>query len=445
MALENIINVEITQVSAGITAQGFGTPLLLTANAAFAERVKSYYTMAEVEADYAETYGAERLAAGAIFAQSPRPSVVKFGRLANKPTMRYKISALTPTSFNSTVYALRVIGAEFDEEIEFTSDADATDAEFATALVAALNGVVGKNYTASGASSPVTVTADTAGDFFSIEVKNRSLMSLIVDHADPGIAADLAAITIEDPDFFSVIATQFSEAMITACATWCNTNQRLFVFDVADTKAVTAALAAGEDVIDDIKTTGQRFVSGNFHPSPANFYSAALNGKCLPTDAGSETWFAKQLEGVEAVRLTPAERAILTSKYGGSYEDIRGTRISFDGRVSTGSYIDLQRGVLWMADTIKADVFNLIVTASATGKLGFDRDGREALLNTLRASMKKGVNRGFVAVGEYTITVPDIADVSSTDRGNRVYPDITIEFRALGAIQSASVSLTMTV
>lgn len=444
MSLDNIISVSISQTPIGITANGFGTPLLLSALMEGPARVKSYTAMSEVEADFPDSYCAERLAAAAMFNQSPRPPTIKFGRIT-KPTMRYKISALTPTSFHATEYVLHVKGEEFDEEVSFTSDADATDAEFAEDLVAALNAVTDKNFTASGASSPVTVTANAAGDFFSIEVKNRALMSLVIDHADPGIAADLLAIATEDSDFFSVIPTQFSAAMITAAATWCNTNKRLFLFDTAETKAVSTALGAGEDVGDTVNTSGLRFVSGHFHPSPAAFLSAALNARCLPLKAGSETWFGKQLEGVAPVKLTPTERTNLVNKNLNSYEDIQGVRISFNGRTSNGSYIDLQRGVLWLASVIQTDVFNLIAQASATGKVGYDRAGRELLITTLRASMKKGVDRGFVADGEYSFTVPEVADVSSTNRGNRFYPDIAINFRAVGAIQSAAASITMSV
>ena len=445
MSLNDIIQIDVTQVAPGISAAGFGTPLVLSYNASFVGRTKSYTSAAEVAVDYPTLYSAERLCLNAMFAQSPAPKVIKVGKCLLKPTMRYKISAITPTSFASTEYKLIVKGASYNQTVTFTSDASPTDAEWAAAAVAALNAVVGKNYTASGASSPISVTATNPGDFVSIEVTNRSLMSLEVDHADPGIATDLANIALEDSDFFSLVPTQFSDAMIASAAAWALTNKRLFLFSTPNTKAVTTVVGTGTDPIDAVKTVGNRFASGWFHPSPADFLTAAVNARCLPTDPGSETWFAKQLEGVSPVVLTPTERANLVAKYGNSYEDIRGVRITFDGRVSNGSYIDIQRGLLWLIDTIQVDFFNFTVAASAAGKVGFDQQGRAALLSVYRSAMKKGIARGFVADGSVEITMLEVIDVPSGDKANRHYPDTTIAFTALGAIQSADVSLVMSV
>lgn len=442
MALNDILQVTVSTAAPAITTLGFGTPLVLSSTATFPNRTKDYYNIAEVEADFADPYCSERLAMGAIFAQTSPPRVVKMGKCANVPTMRYKISAITPTDFDTTTYALRVIGEAFDEEIDFTTDADATDAEFAAALVSALNGVSGKNYSASGSSSPVTVTATAAGDFFSIEVLDRRLMSLEIDHADPGVAADLTAIRNYDADFTSVIGTQFSDAMIAACAVWCNTNQKLFLFDTPNTKAVTEAAGAGNDPIDDAATLEQRFVSGWFHPSPAAFLSAAVNAACLPLKPGSETWAFKRLQGVAAVSFTPTERANLVAKYGNSYESVRNVSVTFDGRTSSGSWIDFERAALWAIDQIQVDFFNFIAAANtANTKVGFDEKGRVALEGNFKASLRKLINSGLMAEAGATVFVPALADVPSGDKANRHYSGIVISGDVLGAVQSGGVSL----
>lgn len=444
MALNDIIQVSVSATAPAITTLGFGTPLVLSHTATFPDRVKNYFTMAEVEADFADQYCSERLAMGAIFSQRNPPSVVKMGKCANVPTMRYKISAITPTSFHTTVYGLRVIGEGFDEEIDFTSDGTNTDAETAAGLVAALNAVVGKNFTASGSASPITITADAAGDFFSIEVLDRRLLSLEIDHADPGIAADLTAIRNFDGDFASVIGTQNSDAMIAACGAWCNTAQKLYLFDTPNTKAVTTALAAGTDPIDIAKTASRRFVSGWFHPSPAAFLSAAVNSVCLPLSPGSETWAFKQLDGVATVTLTPTERANLVAKHGNSYEMIRTTPITFNGRTSSGSWIDLERALLWAIDQIQVDFFNFIAAANTAGtKIGFDENGRVALEGNFKASLRKLINRGLFAEEGATVTVIALADVPSGDKANRHWPDTVISGSVLGAVQSADVSLVV--
>lgn len=449
MNLDTVIRVEVTQLPPSLSAEGFGTMLGVVYNPAFAGRTKSYFSAAEGAADYPNTQSAERRFLDAAFSQSPHPRVVKLGRGNLKPTLQYKISALTPTAFPSTQYTVNVKFASTSTSVSFTSDATPTDAEFAAALVGALNGIVGKNFTASGSASPVTVVADTAGAFFSIEITNRQLMSVVVDHADPGIATDLAAILAEDPAFDLVIPTQASTAMIAAGGAWALANTRLYLFDTSDSAAVTAAQGGSvDDPIEAIQVVGNRLASGWYSPDPSAMLAAATAAKVLPLDAGSETWAFKPLDGVAPVALTEGEFQNLKNKYGNTYVAFGAggsVKITWDGHTASGSYLDLQRGLLWFISLIQTDVFNFFVAASAAGKVGFDAEGRAALQGTYRSSCKKGVARKFVAPDEFTVTMLQLADVPDADRQNRHYPDTVINFRALGAMHSADVQLVMKV
>jgi len=448
MDLSTVITVEVTQLPPSLSAQGFGRMLGLVYNPAFTARTKSYFSAAEGATDYPNTQSAERRFLDAAFSQTPHPTEVKLGRGALKPTLRYKISALTPASFPTTLYTVGVKFGSTSTSVSFTTDASPTDAEFATALVTALNGVAGKNFTASGSASPVTVTADTPGAFFALEVKNRQLMSITMDHADPGIATDLAAILAEDPFFDLVIPTQASDAMIAAAGVWALANTRLFMFDTCDSAAVTTVKGSASDPIDVIQTIGNRLASGWFHTDPAMMLAAAVAGKVLPTDAGSETWAFKTLDGVNPVTMSEAEFQHLKDKDGNTYVAFGANdavKVTWDGSTASGSYLDLQRGLLWFISLVQTDVFNFFTAASASGKIGFDAEGRAALQAIYRSSCKKGVKRKFIAPDEFTVTMLALADVPAADRQNRHYPDTTIEFRALGAMHSADVKLVMKV
>lgn len=445
MAVDDFVQVTVTQSPPSLGVQGYETALLLSYDANFTDRVKRYTSTAEVAADFPDANSAERLAATAFFAQKPRPRFFKIGRGLLKPTMQYKLTALTPTAFPTTTYRVRVVGATFAETVTFTTDASPTDAEFATALVTALNGVAGKNYTASGAASPVTVVANTPGDFFSIEVLNTAHIKIENDHVDPGIVTDLEAIKTEDNDWFTLTLTQASPAMIVAAAPWANSNEKIFNFDTNDTDVINTTVGSGSDPIDAVKTLGLRYVSGWYHPNPSAFATFALNARMLATRPGSSTWAFKQLEGVAPVKLTPTQRANLVAKYGNSYEDLNPTRVTFNGRSSNGSYIDLQRGLLWLTDLIKVDLMNFLIQGNQNEIVGFDFDGRTGLESTMLASMKKGVNRGFVVANEFIVELLPVEELEATDRENRIYPPAEIEFLARSAIQGASVAVKMNI
>lgn len=92
MSISPYVTVNITRDTVGASTEGFGTPLLLSANADFAERTRTYGSLAEVAEDFPITTGPEYLAAQALFSQDRRPEQIKIGRCALKPTQRYALS-----------------------------------------------------------------------------------------------------------------------------------------------------------------------------------------------------------------------------------------------------------------------------------------------------------------------------------------------------------------
>lgn len=84
MGVENIVNVTITRQGQSVSQAGFGTPLILGTNAAFAERSREYTSLTSVASDFADTTD-EYKAAQAIFAQTPKPKKLRVGRKAADP------------------------------------------------------------------------------------------------------------------------------------------------------------------------------------------------------------------------------------------------------------------------------------------------------------------------------------------------------------------------
>ena len=98
--LSDTVTLTITQDSVGLARASFGVPMVLSHNAAFAERVRTYSGILEVADDF-DTDSPEYLAATALFSQSPHPTSLKIGRAANKPTLAYSLLA---TAANKTEY-----------------------------------------------------------------------------------------------------------------------------------------------------------------------------------------------------------------------------------------------------------------------------------------------------------------------------------------------------
>ena len=433
--LTDYVTITITQNTVGIARAGFGVPMILSATAAFVERIRFYTDLAGVAVDFPVTTSAEYLAAQAMFSQSPAPSKIAIGRSALKPTLVAQISAITPVSNVSYAYKLTVRGKGFaDTVLTYTSDGTPTDAEYAAGIVAALNGVASKNYTAAGAASPVTVTATAPGDWFSIEIADAATQRVLYTHVDPGVATDLTAINTENPNWYALYTLYNSKLYGVAAAAWVESaGMKIYVCDSCDTQSITTA-TGNADLLDTIKTNAYARTLGFYHPSPANMAGGALLGRCLPIDPGSITFYGKTLAGVTPVNLTATHRGNLVDRRASSYETVSGVNVTFGGQVgsTTTGYLDVRRDLDWIQDDMTKAVFGAIVGAN---KIPFTDPGIAIIEAEVRGSLKRATDRGILAASpKYIVTVPVAADVDTGNKSARTLPNVKFSATLAGAI-----------
>ncbi len=438
--INNYVTVTITKNSIGITRAGFGTLLVLSQNAPFVGRTKTYSDYAAVAVDYPLSTAPENIAAAAVFGQSLSPKQMKIGRRANKSTMVYSLSVVTVR--NSYTYELYVSGQGFARTlVSFTSDASATDGEIIVGLVAALNAVVSKNYTAAGTISPATVTASAAGGFFCLQVVNPNDLKISMTHADPGVAADLTAIALADPDFYSVYNFSNSLAEGPAIATWVEANKRIFILDTNQTDSIITAESGATDVLKVAKTAAYTRTMGMYHHRLDQMPGAALNGRCLPITPGGETWADKTLSLVNATNLEDTHRNNLVARNANGYEGpVAGIGITFNGMVASGEFLDVTRFLDYFKDDAQKAIFGV---KTANDKISYDDPGIRKIANEFRASLARGVEaKGFVD-GSIKLTVPNSADVAAADRTARVLNGLKAEAQLAGAIHIVSVAINV--
>lgn len=443
-ALTDYVTLTISRASVGLTRAGFGTALILTPNVTWAERTRTYNDFDDVIADFPTTTSPEYLAAEAVFSQTPAPTKIKFGRLANKPQMVQTLDVVTVR--NSYKYQVKVKGKGVTATtVEFTSDATATNDEVVAGLVAALNAVVGKNYTAAATgtvgSQSVTVTATAAGDWFSVEVVNVDDLKVKCTHADPGVATDLAAIKLADPDFYTVYNLYNSEAMANAIASWVESNKKTFICDTNVTEAIITAAGNG-DLLDDLEVAGYTRTLGFYHQAPDEFAGAALLGRCLPTTPGSETWALKELAGITATPLTATHKTNLQARNANGYESIGSVDITFDGKVGSGEYFDVTRFLDWFENTAGTRIFNALI---AGDKKPYTDEGIASVGSELRGAIKEGIAAGGIdGAQDWSVTLPKVADVTSADKTARTLNGVKFKFVLAGAIHKVNVTGNVT-
>lgn len=435
MPLSDIVKVEITTEASRAAQAGFGTPLILGVNMAWGGRARSYASLAEMVADGMGAGTPEYKAAEKVLGQTPRTERVVVGRRSAKPTPRWKI---TPAVRNVTKYELR-IGAQV---VSFTSDADALGAEIVAGLIAAVN-ALGAGVVASDGGAAVVLTG-TPGSWQAVEALDTSLLAVEMDHADPGVAADLDAILLEDSSWYAILNPWNSKAEVLAIAAWAEANGKLYVAASQDTAIVTAAEAGATDVAKAVKDASYARTAVIYHPANDAFADAAWCGRCLPLAPGSETWAYKTLAGVPVTKLTATHIANAAAKNANWYESIAGVAVTREGKVSANEWIDVIRFRDWLEARIAERVFSRLAAAK---KIPFTDGGIAIVEAEVRAQLSEAVTIGGLAADPApTVSVPRSVDVAPADRAARRLRTVGFTAFLAGAIHTAKpISGTVTV
>lgn len=445
MPLSDIVSISITTDSAGVTAAGFGIPLVLAADAVFAERTRTY-TEPDGVADDFDTTSPTYLACQAIFSQSPRPESIVVGRLVNKPTQKWTIDLGSAGILNSTLYQIQVTDADGATQIAaYTSTGSATEALLHAGLVAAFNALIGPTATAvnTGPSTSTVITGDAAGTWHGLAILTPDgqldagvYLSIVQDHADPGVAADLTAIKNENNDWFAITNNFNSEAMATQIATWAEANEKMFAADLQDSATATAA-AGGTDFADDFKDSAWANSFTLYHPSGIAFAGARLLGKCLPLEPGSETWKFKTLAGLATYPITSTHQVNLEAKHCNYYYNVAGVNITTQGETASGEFIDVTRFIFWLKARMAERIFGRLAGAN---KIPYTNAGIAVIEAEVRAQLKEGVEVGGLADDPApVVTVPKASAVSSADRVARLLRNVRFTATLAGAIHELQI------
>lgn len=432
-ALSQIVDVTITLQSARITRAGFGTPLILDYHTKFAERVRFYSGLDEMIDDGFATTDAAYLAASAVFSQDPSVAQTAIGRRATAPDMRAVIELVATTS--SRVYSVDING----ETASYTSDASATAAEITDGIKDAIDALAISGLTATDNSgSNVTLNMASAGTWYSVKCNDLGALKVYwkqgSSDTDAGVAAELTAINTENADWYGIDTTCPARSELVGIVTWAETNGKLAVLTAPDHGMLAASDTA--NVAYTIKTASRTRGAMWFHPDNSSFIGAAVMGRCFPLEPGKGVAALKTLSGVDSVTLTSTHITNLKSynanwytRYGSSYY------LTANGKVGSGEFMDVIRDKDWLENTIQTDAVGVQV---ANDKIPYTDAGIETLAASVRSSLEKGVSKGVLAPGEYTVTVPKVADVDGADREARELNSIEFTARLAGAIQKPS-------
>jgi hypothetical protein len=417
--ISDVVEVVVTAESASAQAAGFGTAMVLATHLHFAERSRAYGSTADMAADGFLTTDPAYLAAAAYFAQEPAPNTIKIGR------RRADAVNVTIVVANAFAYVMTINGVAYT----YTSDADATEQEIVTGLIAAIaaSAVTGTD----GGANIVTVTAKVAGTPFSLAVGAN--MTVGNATAAETVTAALDAQLTYDSDFYGLVLCDRDSASAQLAAAWVSANKRVLFTATAEADVINVVAGSDTATLPAIlKASGYDRTLCLYHASAAtNFIDAAAAGWVLSKDPGTYTFALKTLIGITVSALTVAQRANALAKRCVTYET-RGTfNQTSNGKMASGKNVDQIHGRDWMSSVIQANIFGLL---SGVNKVPYTDPGIGLVEQQARSAGNFGVARGYLA--SYETDFPTLAEISPADKAARVLDGASMTAVEAGAIES---------
>lgn len=275
---------------------------------------------------------------------------------------------------------------------------------------------------------------DLATMAFGQEVRPEKIMIGTVKAADSGdFSTALTAISQQNDDFYGIVITSKTESVILDVAAWVEARMKIFFAVTAD--AGVLAGTAG-NVAEDLKAAGYDRTALFYSGAAATMHlGAAIAGGQLPKVPGSVTYKFKQAKGVTADNLTDTQITHLETNNVNHYLTVAGLNMLQQGKVASGEFIDVIIGADFITARMQENVYQ---TLSNAGKVPYTTQGIDMIRNKMEMVLKQARDVNQI-LASYLIMTPDIASISSLDKGTRTLPDMEFEGVLAGAVHKVKI------
>jgi hypothetical protein len=432
--LADIVNVEISLNTASVQRGNFGIPLIAAPLASFAERVRSYTDYDSTNPDNLPP--SVMTALSDAFAQTPRPAVVKVGRLSIASVIVTPVDAV-----GNAVYSLKV----GDQLVSVTAIASPTTTTIAAQLATAINTALGSAGTATASAANVTITY--SGAVVPLTAFSRVQFGAIAPSVTANIlTTDLGAIQAADSAWYFLLMTERTKTRVLEAAAWVETQDKMF-FTASDEAGILTQ-GGTTDLLAQLKALNYFRTVGAYHSTAATEYAdAAWVGRVSPLAPGSETWANMTLASVTSDNISKTQQITIFGKGGNTFERYSDQfSLTNPGKVEAGEWIDVIRFRDWLKDYIQTSMVQLMVNRD---KIPYTDAGIQLLATNLRASLRQGQTVGGIAPDEtaedgtkrpgFNVTAPRASEVDDATKASRVV-NLKFNARIAGAIHVAEIT-----
>lgn len=259
------------------------------------------------------------------------------------------------------------------------------------------------------------------------------------------VTNDLDKIYDADKNWYALISVDHTPSIILEMAAWAQSH--VVLFGASSSQLDIINIPAGSDN----SSLAFQLMSQNYsrtflmyhQDSAFDYPEAAWMGRVLPLVPGSETWSYKTLNNVSYSDLTTTQSNTAHNKNTNTYEFVGGVGITYPGKVASGEWIDVIRGIDWLTARIKEAVFSLFVN---NPKVPYTDAGIASIQAAVMSVLNTGVANGLLTNDPAPIVrVPLARDVPSVDKNNRILKNVTFEATLQGAIHQVVIRGTISV
>lgn len=328
-----------------------------------------------------------------------------------------------------------------------------TSTTYATSHAATMAVIEGKIEAIPGISGAVVagdVITVTGSDEYTLDISDWAVtggtaktVTIATSTAAVTVADDFATAVEADSDFYWVLETTNNAGAIKALAAVVEAaDLKMFSYTTSDANSITSSVLA---LAYALKAASYRKTFGTWHHlAGTEFAGAAIVGRQAPLEPGVSVFFAKSLSGVT---VTP-KSSLSTTQLGYAEGNNLNTYITrygvgwyAHGTTAAGTYIDNEVAKDKIKNSVLVAVGTLFISRE---KLGFTDPYIQLAVKTIEDALiaLSDPEVGIIVRDSISVTAPRADAVLTSDRANRLLPDITVVCQGQGAIQNVDIRIS---
>ena len=439
---DRIVSYTLSLIAATVGSPTVSIPAIITeetpaAAGAFGSGYAKLYKineLASIETDFSDS-GVTYKAASALASVSPK---VNSFYVIKRST---PVAAVVTLVFDANIITGNTIAGTVNGEA-ISQAYNTSNAQTLTDLASDIQALEMVATAASNGTDTITITFETqwepsVGTFTVTGGASQAECVTTVVTPATNIRDDIAnAMGEADTNkWFMLLPTTTNKGAILAAAGYIETLSDLKMLLVHSTDSGIYT-AGSTDVASALEAAGYDRTGIIYHDDSTEMVHCRWASRCLSRDPGQGSWANRKLTGATAAPRTSSEITILEGKNCNSYTAAGPAPLTRKGVVASGKAIEFVRDSFYAINELNTELYNLFAN---TEKLPYSSKGKALIQAAGDAIVKRMKNEGVFnpesdTPAQWVVTDP--ADISSTDKTARLWPDNLLVAEHLRAVIS---------